>query len=1413
MDYAPFPPDQFIWAGGFENTFIPQQRPQLRPLDEYALTQHYEQWRDDLGRAASLGIQALRWGVPWYRVEPQQGVFDWRWIDEVLDYMVRQLGLHPIIDLMHYGTPLWLEQGFADPRYPEYVAAYASAFVTRYQALVRWYTPLNEPTVNAEFAGRRGLWPPYLSGEAGYAAVLLQLARGIQQTAQAIRMIQPDAVLVAVEAMGWRQPLTVQAEPAVHTMDLMDFLAWDLVRGAVDEQHGLFEYLTSHGVDPDALAQLRTGAVEQDIFGVNFYPWSASRIDVGVTGEPMIQGVPRNGALLADVLRRSYGHTGCPVMVTETSAPEDITGRMTWMDETIAASLAVRAAGIPVIGYTWFPLITMINWDYRQSDLPINAHLLHLGLWDSTPDITGRLIRNETPLVAAYREHINPALPPVKPPVDGPHNSVVQTGGINFGQASVDSIGTITAITIASPSAALPPIKVPMMANHGPLEDFVMRDAEYKLLVRHLLAAAAVPGPATIAVYGLGGNGKTSLANAVCHNPQIREAYADGILWVTLGESPNVSAALAKIYAALTGLRPTFIDEEDATHSVAVLLADRHCLLVIDDAWNSVDLQPFRFGEAHCVQLITTRKTTILPPSAQRMVLEGMQASEALLLLGKSLSTADPAILQPLVAAIGQWPLLLKLANGVLHQFIANRNSLREGSDYVRAALADLGPIALDDTDARRRDHAVSLTLDASLRLLTSEQLDRYLELAIFPDDIPIPLAVLERLWARTGQLRAVAVRRLQLQLVSQSLVQEYDVQQRLLADPQPGPAIQVHDIVRKYIQQVYADRLPATHAALLASYGIDEWWHLSADAYAWHHLAHHLLGAGRKAELRTLLLDYRWIEAKLAVTDVPALLNDYALFANDQELQFIHDALQLSAYSLARDRQHLRSQLYSRLLLQESPGVVRLLDQIKSSAANGWLRTLTPSLEPIGGKEVCMLTGHIKGVTGLALFHKGQRALSVGDDGMVKVWDLASGKELRTLGRHSDEARGIAVAPGDRMAISTGGDAVLKVWDLTTGQEICTLTGHRRTVRAVTFTADGRFAISASDDWTLKIWDLTTWTNIATLEGHTQRVVDVVLIPGIDAIASAADDHTIKIWSLSERRELRTLKGHTDMVRAIAVSADGHYLVSGSDDATIRVWDWRAGCELRTLKGHTATVWCVDITPDSRHIYSGSRDGTIRAWELESGSELHTFTGHTDMVRAIKVLPDTQHILSASNDLTIRLWAMESKRELRTLVRHTTTVNMVIFTPDGSRAISASQDTTIKVWNIAEGAASHNLKGHDGAVRALCAQSNQILFSGSDDGTIRKWDLATGMTLAVLRGHLRPVTTLALLPTGCYLISGSADWSVWVWDLATDQPVASFIGESAITTCSISADGATIVVGEQFGRVHLLRLEFPPKP
>ena len=45
------------------------------------------------------------------------------------------------------------------------------------------------------------------------------------------------------------------------------------------------------------------------------------------------------------------------------------------------AMKALRQKGVPILGYTWFPLFTMIDWRYRYGQKPLANYRLELGLY------------------------------------------------------------------------------------------------------------------------------------------------------------------------------------------------------------------------------------------------------------------------------------------------------------------------------------------------------------------------------------------------------------------------------------------------------------------------------------------------------------------------------------------------------------------------------------------------------------------------------------------------------------------------------------------------------------------------------------------------------------------------------------------------------------------------------------------------------------------------------------------------------------------------------------------------------------------------------------------------------------------------------------------------------------------------
>ena len=403
----------FTWATGIEDTFIQHARPRLRALDEYELTQHYKLWKSDIDLVAETGVQAVRWGIPWHIVQPAPDQWEWGWTDRVLEYLVAVKGITPILDLVHYGTPLWLDNSFINSSYPQRVAEYARAVVARYKSLVFYYTPLNEPMVSASMSGYKGQWPPYLGGDAGYVKMAITLAKGIVLTTQAIKNEQPEAVSVQVEALWHTYTRDESLKASVALSNAYQYLCFDLATGRLDESHALSEYLREHGSTEAELNWFKQNCVTFEVLGGNYYPWSYAELRRRPDGIPYTVVRRATGQKVEIVLREAWERYHMPIMITETSSNGDIKARAKWMDNTLATVRALRSEGLLIIGYTWFPLFTMVDWAYRKGRCTPDKYLIHFGLYDSAFDLEGVLRRQETPLVNHYKDHIARPMPPV----------------------------------------------------------------------------------------------------------------------------------------------------------------------------------------------------------------------------------------------------------------------------------------------------------------------------------------------------------------------------------------------------------------------------------------------------------------------------------------------------------------------------------------------------------------------------------------------------------------------------------------------------------------------------------------------------------------------------------------------------------------------------------------------------------------------------------------------------------------------------------------------------------------------------------------------------------------------------------------------------------------------------------------
>jgi len=969
-------------------------------------------------------------------------------------------------------------------------------------------------------------------------------------------------------------------------------------------------------------------------------------------------------------------------------------------------------------------------------------------------------------------------------------------------------------------------INVPQLPS-----SFVSRKQDFKEVEKALLSNKNITISITgqkVGFWGMGGIGKTVLAAAIARNKDVRKHFPDGIFWLTLGQNPDLVNRQLQLARNLGEKERSIIDVQDGRSYLSSLLADRACLIILDDVWDAKHIDAFNILGPASKMMITTRKAELLRAGGafeyNLDILEKEEAWELLANQAHQKLEDLPIEAKEVAKECGYLPLALAMVGAMVRD-----RPERWKVVLHRLREADLSKIKTDLPDYPYSN--LFRALEVSVNDLDPQYRNRYLDLAAFPEDTIVPLAVLETFWEPEG-LNNFDVSDFADVFISRSLARS------------GGNGLALHDLQYDFVRSQAGD-LKALHGRLLGAYKKkcpNGWPSGPNDGYFFQHLAYHLSGAGQLEDLKSLLLNFNWIRSKLyACHEANLLVSDYdfAQPQEDNDIRLLQKAIRFSANVLNHDSSQIPGQLFGRLIDIKSLRIQALLNQALETTSYPWLRSRTPSLISFSrgisaivvapnnrkalsgssyrtieiwdletGKEIGMLKGHTKGINSVAITPDSQRAISGSNDRTIKVWDLETGQEIRTLKGHTDSIFSVAISPDGRRAISGSEDHMVKIWDLETGQEIRTLKGHTDSIFSVAISPDGRRAISGSDDSTVKIWDLETGQEIRTLKGHADWISAVSFSLDGRKVISGSWDHTAKVWDMETGQEIFTLEGHFREVSALAISPDGRRVVSGSWDHTAKVWDIETGKEILTLEGHNREIGALAVSPDGRRIVSGSWDHTAKVWDMETGKEILTLKGQTIGISALVVFPDGRMALSGSSDGIINLWDPENGKEILTLEGHTDSIHSIALTSDGTRAISGSSDNTIKVWDLEKEQEIKTLQDRTKSISAVTATTNgKRAVSGSDDGTITVWDLETGQEINAFKVHEGIIFAVSVFHNSRMALSGSDDGNIKILDIETGNIIATS-SVASMTTVSVSKDERNIIAGDNSGTIHFLVLE-----
>jgi hypothetical protein len=196
--------------------------------------------------------------------------------------------------------------------------------------------------------------------------------------------------------------------------------------------------------------------------------------------------------------------------------------------------------------------------------------------------------------------------------------------------------------------------------------------------VKKLLALSEDQPPSeqkVVVIRGWPGVGKTAFVSILARDPQVLKAFPDGVLWTSLGSSPELLTKMVEWGRALGTdeiLRTPTVDE--AVAKLAVLLRHRRMLLIVDDIWKPEHALPFlKAGGSGCAFVATTRLPSVAEAissdPAKIYVLPVLTESHAMDLFryfSPSSVEKQPDACRALAHELGYLPLALQVAGRLL---------------------------------------------------------------------------------------------------------------------------------------------------------------------------------------------------------------------------------------------------------------------------------------------------------------------------------------------------------------------------------------------------------------------------------------------------------------------------------------------------------------------------------------------------------------------------------------------------------------------------------------------------------------------------------------------------------------------------------------------------------------------------
>ena len=208
----------------------------------------------------------------------------------------------------------------------------------------------------------------------------------------------------------------------------------------------------------------------------------------------------------------------------------------------------------------------------------------------------------------------------------------------------------------------------------------------------------------------------------------------------------------------------------------------------------------------------------------------------------------------------------------------------------------------------------------------------------------------------------------------------------------------------------------------------------------------------------------------------------------------FPHGTSELFITSAGSDIRVWHTQKRTELLRIQVPNLVCnciAINQQGTSIVSGWDDGKVRAFAPETGKlQYTINDAHAESVTAINLTSSGNRLITGGRDGRVRVWNLGGRGQVMEMSfkEHKKEVTSLRVSHNDEECISASADGSCLVWNLRRASRANALFAST-VFRTILYHPDESQLLTCGSDRKISYWDTTDATAIRVIEGSTDEV------------------------------------------------------------------------------------------------------------------------------------------------------------------------------------------------------------------------------------------------------------------------------------------------------------------------------------